>query len=182
MPISCPRRRTDQGRCLALFGMDRTRARRNSRLLRTALWPSILLIFIAVIGYPGSARADSSGTQYENAVPTATGKSPPPRTQGVAVLPISGHRSRTPSAAVKRRAHVRARARRKHIRRQVAGSNRPQTPKSALRQGGEISPLVPALIAIGAVAALAAGVLIFRRRRERGRSPAAAQNRLPRSS
>lgn len=178
-----PRKQSDHGRWLTLFGMDRTRARQDPRVVGAALWFSLLLVPFALLGHPGSARADSSGTQYENAIPTATGKSSSPHGQGAAVTPAAGGRLRTPTgAAARRRSHIQARARRRHRRNQFAATNRPQTPKNTLQQGSESSPLVPALIAIGAVGAMAVGVVLFKRRRERARGPATATARLPRSN
>jgi len=161
----------------------------------------LLILVIALLAFacfPALAEADSSGIQYEEALPTATGKgaNPPhsgPSAQssnasGTASAPstsshleketpgsrqqtsasVSGSRTANSSTPHSQRRNGAGVALENHLRAAGKSNGSMQT-----ASGGGSSPLVPILIAIAALAAISIAGVMVRQRRHR-HSPGSA--------
>ncbi len=149
-----------------------------------------VLALLALACFPVLAHADSSGVQYENAVPTVTGKhhSGTPATSSAVANGGASKPSRTGSGGAGSSSGGSSSG--KSNTAGGKGGTGQSSPGNAQQLGtpagepvpishgsGGASPLVPILIAILVLAAISIGAVMIRQRRQRGASGASVSPR-----
>ncbi len=155
---------------LKLLGMRR---KDSCRARSSATAPFLLamsLALLALISVPALALADSSGVQYENSLPTPTGRSTPSHVPGSTHALTGAPSSRSLSLGAKtgaRSSRNRSPGQRRARRRRTA--RRSRASHQAVPGGGGSSPLPAILILIGCLAAISIAAVVLRKQRERRR-------------
>ncbi len=174
-----------------MHGMRHCRARNSGH---SAFWLLSVFALLAFACFPLLAQADSTGAQYEDAVPVVTGHKTPPsgppahlsKTGGGApahtgTVPGSkGGSSKDNPSATGNGAGTESNGATDQGSPANGSNDKTPTPQqgsqlagSTSSSGSGSSPLVPILIAIAALAAISIGAVMVRQRRQR-RGPGAS--------